>query len=183
MKYYLAFLPPQDFQEDFQILVRQFTNKFNLEKLNEKKRIPHITLKMPFEQEYLSQVEQVLSQFNPLKSKESYFKITDISGFDQNIYPNPFVHFSINASDQARLIHQSLTEKLREINGLNFMEHNDNPNYHITIAKNHELKNEMNNVSQYLKTLGRPLITMPFDNITLFKKADGRTEIYKNYRI
>lgn len=173
MIYYIGYLPPKKFQDFYTSLVKDISKRFELNKLTQKNRIPHITLKSPFEVSSLQSLDKLIASFcQPQKS--SRISIGGVGSFGEEI-----IFLYSHPSKQE--IFRELLDNLRNLEEINWGEY-DNPNktLHITIAKGEELNGKFQEVYNYLCRKNIQLV-LPFDNITIFQKDDQTTSVYRTH--
>jgi len=177
MLYYIGYTPPKYFQALYRGLVRGISHRFQLDKLLEKERIPHITLKSPFELDLLASLDSCLNDFSH-SQKASSVHIKGVGRFNSSV-----IYFGVMPSREMLDSFNLLLNSLRRVEGVSWGEH-DNPDrrLHMTIAKADELEGKFQDVYDLLNGLSFQY-HLPFNNITLFKKDQGRTWIHKTYSL
>jgi 2'-5' RNA ligase len=175
MIYYIGYIPPKEFQDFYSDLVRDVSKRFELNGLAQKNRVPHITLKSPFEISSPQSLDETVSNFCQ-NQEPSSIEINGVGSFGKEVI---FLHSQ--PSTQMSGTFRKLLDNLRGVGGIDWNEY-DNPNkkLHITLAKGKELEGKFQDVYDYLKAQDIKF-TLPFNNITIFQKDGGRTFVHRTY--
>lgn len=172
---YLGYIPQQEFQDFYADLVRDISQRFQLKKLVEKKRVPHITLKSPFEMGSLHSLEELITDFCQ-KQKQSQITIRGVGNFIEEV-----IFLYSQPSKQMTETFGQLLSRLRSWRDITWNEY-DTPKkaLHVTLAKGEELNGKFRDVYKYL--LKRDIhFNLLFDNITIFQKNGKRTSVYRTH--
>lgn len=175
MIFYVGYLPPKAFQDRYVDLVRDVSQKFRLPNLTQKNRIPHITLKSPFEMNSPKSLDELISGFCQLQG-QSEIMVDGVGNFGEEV-----IFLDSQPSRQMRETFLGLLDGLRSLRDLSWDEY-DKPDkkLHITLAKGEELYGKFQEVYDYLKAKNIQF-TLPFDNITIFQKGQGRTLVQRTH--
>ena len=173
MIYYVGYIPPKEFQNFYADLVRDLSKKFGLNILTQKNRIPHVTLKSPFEISSPQSLDDVVSNFCQGQEPSS-IRINSVGNFGEE-----FIFLHSQPSRKMIDTFEKLLASLRGVRGMGWNEY-DNPNktLHITLAKGEELEGKFQEVYNYLNAQNIKF-ALPFDNITIFRKNEQRTSVYR----
>ena len=177
MIYYVGYIPPKEFKNFYADLIRDVSKRFELNGLAQNNRVPHITLKSPFEISSSQSLDEVVSNFCQ-DQEPSSIEINGVGSFEKEVI---FLHSQ--PSTQMIDTFRKLLNSLRGVKGMGWNEY-DNPNkkLHITLAKGEELEGKFQGVYNYLKARDIKF-TLPFDNITIFQKDGGKTSIHRTYNL
>lgn len=175
MIYYIGYIPPKEFQDFYADLVRDISKRFRLNKLAQNNRIPHVTLKSPFEMGSPKSLDEWISSFCQCQ-KPSEIRINGVGNFGEEVI---FLHSQ--PSKQMIDTFKELLDNLRNLEGINWSEY-DMPDkkLHITLAKGKELEGKFKDIYNYLSTQDIRFV-LPFDNITIFQKDNQMTSVYRTY--
>lgn len=175
MLYYFGYIPPKEFKEFYADLVRDISERFTLNKLAQKNRIPHVTLKSPFEMGSPKILEDMVSRFCQSR-RVSKIDINRIESFGEEV-----LHLGVLPSRETLDTFKSLLDSLRDIEGVSWNEYDNlDKRWHITLAKGEELNGRFQEVYDYLLRKDIEFV-LPFDNITIFQKDGGRTSVYRTH--
>ncbi len=175
MTYYVGYIPPKEFQDFYTEVVRDISKRFGLNKLAQKHRIPHVTLKSPFEVSSPKSLEEVISNFCQ-SQRASKIDINGLESFGEEV-----ICLRAMPSQEMLDTFKTLLDSLRNIEDISWNEY-DNPNkiLHITLARGEELKGKFQEVYDYLKAQDIKF-ALPFDNITIFQKDGQKTSVYRTH--
>ena len=174
MKYYIGYLVRGELEENYHRLVEEVCEVFKLEKRSKKERIPHITIKSPFEIESLSDVKKALEKFAGEPFNGGFFYVNAFGHFDERV-----VYFNVDLGEQARI---NISNLLQIIDRFPNDFYDQNRKFHITLFKGEELEGRYEDIWGYLKKFN-PNFKIPFDNITLFRKDESETNIERIFNL
>lgn len=134
----------------------------------------HFTIKSPFENENINEVEEVLGSFVKNNNKANY----TLNGYDH--FDDRVIFMKVNMSNEGKELHNKLIDELNKINYINF-DRKDGKNkiFHVTISskKINKIYNEIwNYVSQFPCNFN-----CTFDNICIYKWEDNTWKLHKEY--
>ncbi|MDP3027611.1 MAG: 2'-5' RNA ligase family protein [Nanoarchaeota archaeon] len=175
MIYYAGYLPPEEFQVFYEHLIRDISQKFQLEKLSKKRRIPHVTLKSPFEISSVQSLDKLAAGFCQ-RQKSSEISINGIGNFGKEV-----IFLRSHLSRQARDMFKEFLDSLKTLREINWSEYDaEDRILHITFVKGEELEGKFNDVYTTLSSRDIRFV-LPFDNITIFQKDGERTSVYRTH--
>jgi len=178
MLYYIGYFPPKEFQDFYTDLISDIGQRFQLDELVQRRRIPHITLKSPFEissTKSLKSLDKLISNFCQ-NQKPSKIFVSGVGNFGEDV-----IFLNCQPSVQMTCTFNGLLCDLRNIKLISWSEYdNEDKKLHITLAKKDELKGKFRDVFDYLSTKYIDLV-LPFDNMALFKKESGRNAVHRLY--
>ena len=171
MQYFLGYLPPKEFRHFYEKLVQEISERFGLEKLSQKKRMPHLTLKSPSNLYPPQMLEKIVKEFcrTQIKSK---FEIRNFGNFEEDVI---FLK-TTPSKEMESTFKQFLTRLENEGIYLKKYDNTDKISY-MVLAKENELNGRFQEVYDYLRQK-KLEFTLPFDNITIFQKSPRGTTIY-----
>lgn len=162
MQYFIGYLIRGEAADWHNGLAKEISGKFGTRKIY--KRVPlHITLYRPFDTEDVTPIEKLSQRWS-----ESYpaADTLTLSGFGRFDYRVLFV--AVNA---ARSVIDKVAELQQDMSALSHVPFPDYPggwHPHVTLM-NEEDEEKVREAWDYLLTLPMPDITLPFDNVTLFR--------------
>lgn len=165
MKYYISSQIKGELNKYYQSLVSELSFVLKSKKLQEKARVPHITLKAAFEAEKISPLEEFLEDLSKDKGKSPVY----IRGFGK--FGSNTIFLEVNPSKQFlefyREIHYFFKDKGLESS----IYDNENKVFHITLANKELSKDELTLVWDYLthKSVDREYLV---DNLCIFQNED-----------
>ena len=171
MRCYIGYLLSEEFQEQYQKIVRDIGQRFSLERLIQKRRLAHITFQSPFETDSISQIEELISSFCE-SQKPSEIKVRGIGSFG-----NQAMYLDVQPSEAMINTFRAFLEKF---NPLLPQKANSDKKLHITLTKFDELEGRFQEIYDYLSNQDISFV-LPFDNITIFQKNGSKTSVYKTY--
>ncbi len=173
MKYYIASQINGGLNKYYQNLVSELSIVLNSKKLQEKRRIPHITLKSAFETEEISPLEDFLGDLSSKREKSPIY----IEGFGR--FGSKTIFLKVNPSEKFlefyREIHYFFKNKGLESS----IYDNENKVFHITLANKELSKEEIMIVWDHLthKKVNQEYL---IDNLCIFQNEDyEKGNIYK----
>lgn len=173
MRVYIGYLPPREFRDFYEGLVREISQIFNLDALLNKKRIPHMTLKYPFQINSINELEEIVSDFCQDR-RPSTIEIKGVETFEENV-----IYLRVFSLRQTQETLEDLLEELRKIEDIEWKRYDHaNKILHMTIAKREELGIAFEEVLDYLNKKEINFI-LPFDNLTIFQKNRQKTSVLR----
>lgn len=134
----------------------------------------HFTIKSPFENESIDEVEKVLENFVKNNNKADY----TLNGY--NHFDNRVIFMDVNMSNEGKELHDRLIDELSKINYINFdKKDGKNKVFHVTISskKIQKIYNELwDYVNQFPCNFN-----CNFDNICIYKWEDNTWKLHKEY--
>jgi 2'-5' RNA ligase len=175
MRYYLGCLIREEAEKYYKEIVEDISSRFNLEKLIQKSRPPHITIKSPFEIDGINEIKSTMKRFCD-NQRPLYFNVKGFGNFGKEL-----IYINLLATPQIKKNLKKLLEELRTNPEISWSKYdNENKVFHITIVKNEELENRFNEIWNYLSPMEQ-LKSVSFDNITIFKKISGKTYVHRMF--
>jgi len=174
MRSYMGYLPPEQFRDFYEEIIKEISERFELKELSKKNRIPHITFKSPFETSNLELLENFVSRFCK-KQKCFPINIGGYGDFDKKVIYLA-VKESVSLSSAYDLFSSELENNLQIIQDKDY----DKKTFHMTLVKYKELENKFDDIWSYLQKK-EIKFTLPFDNLTIFRKDKRATDIRKTY--
>lgn len=175
MRYFIGFLikgGAKDFQCD---LIREIFEKFAVEPLTNKLD-PHITLKAPFEatDEQIHEVVQIIESFCSTVQPID-LKLRNFGHFDTNV-----IFVDVEENPWLQLVFKNLNERLGKANWMTFGKFDFTKKFHSTIVSGNFEEEKFSQIWDFIsiKSVG---IEMIFDGIAVFRKINGKWEVYKEF--
>jgi len=169
MKYYVGFQPSKELGMYYRDLVGAISRRFKLDALSEKRRIPHVTLKSPFQIDAPNCLNYVMESFCE-DQKPSRLTVCGFKCFDDNV-----IYLNVNPSNEAVDTLRDFLIKLKSIEGMTFGKHDrESKKWHITLAKGEELGGKFEEIYRYLGGEQR-VFDLKFNSLTTFRKDQERT--------
>jgi len=176
MFYLLAYLLPADAQEFHDKIVKDVASKFDVRHVLDQNITPHITLKYPFETEYIKELEKFLADFCS-KYDPQEIELRGFNHFDDRV-----IFMDVQFSDSAKKIYKDLFEKLHEFNWMQWDQWDSiNMKFHSTIASD-DINEKFHEIYDYLKQK-KCNFDVHFDNISILKYENNHWKIYKKFLI
>lgn len=134
----------------------------------------HFTIKSPFEEKNIKEVEEILETFAKNNTKTNYI----LNGYDH--FDDRVIFMKVNMSDEGKKLHDRLIDELNKINYINFNEKDGkNKIFHVTVSskKINKIYTDLwNYVNQF------PFkFHCDFDNICIYKWEDNTWKLHKEY--
>src|SRR3989338_79907 len=179
MRCYVACLATDPIMTVIQSVVGDICQQFGLTQLIEKKRMPHITLKSPFEIESTNDLERLLAAFAQ-RNDATAFEITGFGSFNDDYV----ISAKVQPSPPMLAVHTLLLGKLKKLPGIRESRYDvpDGKTYHITLGKKEELQGQGRNILRYLEQTTLRL-TGTFDTLAIMKKEKKQTYVYQSYQL
>lgn len=134
----------------------------------------HFTIKSPFEEENISQVESTLDSFVNNNKKATY----TLNGYDH--FDDRVIFMKVNMSNEGKKLHDNLIDELSKINYINFHEKDSkNKIFHVTISSK-KIKNIYDKLWNYVNQFPCNF-NCYFDNICIYKWDDNTWKLHKEY--
>lgn len=176
MRYYVGHLVVGENEKFYQKVRKDVCERFNLEDLSKKKRIPHVTLKSPFETDDKESVERILDTF--CYGQESFNLVC--KGIE--CFYDEVIYFNLEGNEESGNLLRRMYSCLDILPGMTWSEYDrGDRQLHIIIAKCDELEGKFYSVWDYL--LGEGFLgTLCFDNFALFREDGERTLIERVFK-
>jgi len=177
MRYYIASKVNGELENYYKILIAEMSSVINSKKLEEKARIPHITLKSPFEIQDISLIEDFLLE-SCKRFNNNNIKVTGFGKFEDRT-----LFLKLNPSKEFLDFYKNLQEYIKQ-QALSISIYDlDKKIFHITIA-NKELSSQ--EILKIWESIGERTLNIQHsvDNICLFKNEnEEKGVIYKKFLI
>jgi 2'-5' RNA ligase len=175
MLYYIGYFPPKEFQDFYTELIMDIGQRFQLEELVQRRRVPHITLKAPFEINSTKSLDKLMSGF--CRSQEpSKINVIGIGSFGEEI-----IYLNCQPLRQMVTIFKRLLSSLGDVKDISWSEYDtQDKKFHITLVKKSELNGQFRDIFNYLNTKHIEFV-LPFDNLAIFKKDGGKNAVHRLY--
>jgi 2'-5' RNA ligase len=161
-------------------LVKEISEKFNLNITKEENLAPHFTLKYWFESKDIREVEKVIETFCK-KHKRTRINVGGFSGF-----PYKVVFINIKLTKEAKKTFSEFIKDLKTIKWISWDKYDgENLHFHSTIAE--ECNEKYTEVLNFLKNK-EEYFDCWFDNITILKEISRKEDnilewgFHKNFR-
>ena len=176
MRYFIGFLIKGEAKDFHCKLIQEIFERFTVEPLINKLD-PHITLKAPFEatEEQASKVVQIVEGFCSTVQPIG-LKLSNFGRFDTNVV---FVDVEENAWLQ--LVFRNLNERLGKEKWLTFEKFDFAKRFHSTIVSGNFEEERFSQIWDFVSTKSVS-IEMVFDGIAIFRKMNGKWEIFKEFK-
>lgn len=173
MKYYIASQINGELNRYYQNLVDELSIVLNSKKLQEKARVPHITLKAAFEAPQISPLEEFLEDLSRDKGKSPIY----IDGFGR--FGSHTIFLKVNPSKQFLEFYREIHYFFKNRGLESSIYDNEDKLFHITLANKELSKNEIMIVWDHLthKNIDQEYLV---DNLCIFQNEDyEKGNIYK----
>tara|TARA_Y100000310_G_scaffold137707_1_gene136673 strand:- start:783 stop:1319 length:537 start_codon:yes stop_codon:yes gene_type:complete len=177
MRCYVGLEVGQEFNEFYRNLIVDVSERFGLERLREKERIPHVTLKSPFEVESLEEVNEVIDGFCS-KVEKSWFGVYTFGDFEEEI-----IYLEATPWEGVYRSVDNLLRGLKKVRDISFGEYDSADKiYHVTVANGDELEGRFNEVMDHVSGLNLDYV-IPFDHVSIFEKMNGKSKVVRRFKI
>jgi len=173
MKYFLGYLIKGEAKKFHQDLTKKISEKFGVS--NVSARVPpHLTLKIPFSTNRISEVEDLLFNFCE-KNEPTELKLYGFGHFGERV-----VFMKAHPSKEMEITVESLTRELETIKWLRLDKHDMNRNFHATLA-NYDIRPKYQAIWEYLMSLPPLNFDLYLDNLAVLIKKNNRWLISKEF--
>lgn len=181
MRCYIACLPDEAVSAAISARVSDICQQFQLQYLAKKNRMPHMTIKSPFEiwGRSIQDLEALLAQIAAEQYTLLDFEITGFGNFDEVVYA------TVQPSQAVKDLHRLVLERVSRFPGVTLSQYDpvETKTYHMTLGKNSELENQKELILWHLEQT--PLkMTGRVDALAIMeKKSAGVTQLFRKYTV
>ncbi len=134
----------------------------------------HFTIKSPFENENIYEVEEVLERFTQNNNKANY----TLNGYDH--FDDRVIFMKVDMSDEGKKLHDKLIDELSKVSYINFdKKDGKNKIFHVTISSK-KIKKIYNELWCYVNQFNCNFHCV-FDNICIYKWEENTWKLHKEY--
>lgn len=176
MRYYIGYVPGEELQNLYHQLIGELSEMFDLKRLTHNGRIPHVTLKEPFERKYVRDIECYLEEFC---DKTSPTPLT-YNGFGR--FGKRVIFLDVKPSKAMKTTYGGFLKGMKELPDIYWGKYDtQNKHLHTTLLKG-GIGKGFEEIWDYLSRINFSEDFM-WDNVTIFKKKDGKTVIHRVYSL
>lgn len=134
----------------------------------------HFTIKSPFEEDDINELENVLEKFSDYNNQENYI----IKGY--NHFDNRVIFMDVIMSKKAKSLHDRLIDDLSKIPYIKFNDRDGKDKvFHITVSSK-KIQNIFPKLWDYVNKIPCEF-ECSFDNICIYKWEDNTWKLHKEY--
>jgi 2'-5' RNA ligase len=178
MKYIIVSLLSGEVENYHQRLVKEISDKFDVDFLARQKVPTHFTLKDMFETDKINELDKMLKEFARIH-KPSRISLEGYNRFDDNV-----IFMDINFSEEAKQLYFRFIEVLKEITWMQWGPYDDeNRKFHCSLAY-FDIKEKYKEICKFLVSNYSYSFEAYFDNVAIYYSLNGENwELYRSYNM
>lgn len=179
-RFYVGFLVDGAAALLYDGLLRDMANHVGIPLIGKTERMPHITIKSPFDETLVDEAESALHALER-PSSEAYFGM----GARLERLDREFLVMPVFPSDGARQVIDAVNRRLRGIDDMPFHPLDD-PSlryWHVTVLKRSDCPRRFEDICNSFGERDLPYSKIPVDGLSVFHKNDGMTSVRTTYGI